>query len=95
MEPFVGSGAFLFCMLNNFPHIKKAVINDVNTDLIDTYKTIAHKPKELISILKLLESEFHSLEGNEDNKKIYYYEKRFLFNSRTESKINQSALFIF
>lgn len=95
VEPFVGSGAVLFWMLNNFPHIKKAVINDVNTDLIDTYKTIAQKPKELISILKLLESEFHSLEGNEDNKKLYYYEKRFLFNSRTESKINQSALFIF
>lgn len=50
IEPFVGSGAVLFWMLNNFPKLEKAVINDINTDLINTYKTIASKPKELISI---------------------------------------------
>ena len=32
IEPFVGSGAILFWMLNNFPKIKKAVINDINED---------------------------------------------------------------
>ena len=51
IEPFVGSGAVLFWMLNNFPKLEKAVINDINEDLINTYKTIASKPKELISIL--------------------------------------------
>lgn len=30
IEPFVGSGAVMFWMLNNFPNIKKAVINDIN-----------------------------------------------------------------
>lgn len=49
IEPFVGSGAVLFWMLNNFPKLEKAVINDINADLINTYKTIASKPKELIS----------------------------------------------
>lgn len=63
IEPFVGSGAVLFWMLNNFPKLKKAVINDVNEDLINTYKTIASKPKELISILQILQNEFHGLEG--------------------------------
>jgi DNA adenine methylase len=52
IEPFVGSGAVLFWMLNNFPKLEKAVINDINEDLINTYKTIASKPKELISILQ-------------------------------------------
>ncbi|OFX73364.1 MAG: hypothetical protein A2X12_07040 [Bacteroidetes bacterium GWE2_29_8] len=40
-EPFVGSGAILFWMLNNFPKLEKAVINDINEDLINTYKIIA------------------------------------------------------
>jgi DNA adenine methylase len=46
VEPFVGSGAVLFWMLNNFPQIEKAIINDVNTYLFKTYKVIASKPKD-------------------------------------------------
>jgi DNA adenine methylase len=95
VEPFVGSGAVLFWMLNNFPNLKKAVINDINEDLINTYKTIASRPIELISILEILQNEYHNLEGNEDNKKLYYYEKRALYNTRKEEKIGQAALFIF
>ncbi len=95
IEPFVGSGAVLFWMLNNFPNLKKAVINDINEDLINTYRTISSKPKDLILILEILQNEFHSLEGNEDNKKVYYYQKRELYNSRLEDKTMQSALFIF
>ena len=59
VEPFVGSGAILFWMLYNFPNLKKAVINDINEDLINTYRTIASRPKELISILQVLQNEFH------------------------------------
>lgn len=95
IEPFVGSGAVLFWVLNNFPNLKKAVINDINEDLINTYKTIANKPKELISILQILQDEYHNLEGNEDNKKLYYYKKRELYNSRNEEQSGQAALFIF
>ena len=95
IEPFVGSGAVLFWMLNNFPKLKKAVINDINTDLINTYKSIASKPKELISILEILQNEFHALEGIEENKKLYYYNKRELYNTRKEEQSGQAALFIF
>jgi len=95
IEPFVGSGAVLFWMLNNFPKLEKAVINDINEDLINTYKTITSNPKELISILENLQYEFHNLEGNEDNKKLYYYQKRELYNTRKEEKSGQAALFIF
>ena len=95
IEPFVGSGAVLFWMLNNFPKLEKAVINDINEDLINTYKTIASNPKELISILEILQNEFHNLEGNEENKKLYYYQKRELYNTRKEEKSGQAALFIF
>jgi DNA adenine methylase len=95
IEPFVGSGAILFWMLSNFPKIEKAIINDINEDLINTYKTIASNPKELISNLEILQNEFHSLEGNEDNKKLYYYQKRDLYNTRKTEQSGQAALFIF
>lgn len=95
IEPFVGSGAVLFWMLNNFPKLEKAVINDINEDLINTYKTIASRPTELISILEIFQNEFHSLEGSEDNKKLYYYQKRELYNTRKEEQSGQAALFIF
>jgi len=95
IEPFVGSGAVLFWMLNNFPKLEKAVINDINEDLINTYKTIASRPTELISILEIFQNEFHALEGSEDNKKLYYYQKRELYNTRKQEQSGQAALFIF
>lgn len=95
LEPFVGSGAILFWMLNNFPNMEKAVINDINADLINTYKTIASKPKELISVLEILQNEYHSLDLKEVEKKEYYYEKRELYNTRNTEKSTQAALFIF
>jgi len=95
IEPFVGSGAVLFWMLNNFQNLRKAVINDINEDLINTYKTIASKPKELISILENLQNEFHKLEGKDEQKKEYYYTKRKLYNKRIEEPCGQAALFIF
>lgn len=95
IEPFVGSGAVLFWMLNNFPNLKKAVINDINEDLINTYRTIASRPKELISILQILQNEFHGLEGKDEQKKAYYYQKRELYNTRKEEQSGQAALFIF
>lgn len=95
IEPFVGSGAVLFWMLNNFPNLQKAVINDINEDLINTYKTIASRPKELISILQILQNEFHRLEGQDELKKEYYYSKRELYNRRKEEQSGQAALFIF
>ncbi len=49
----------------------------------------------MISILQILQNEYHCLEGNEDNKKLYYYQKRELYNIRKEEQSGQAALFIF
>jgi len=95
VEPFVGSGAVLFWMLNNFPKMQKAVINDINADLINTYNIIASKPKELISILNIFQNEFHELNLEAENKKEYYYSKRELYNTRKTDLSTQAALFIF
>jgi DNA adenine methylase len=95
IEPFVGSGAVLFWMLSKFPNLEYAVINDINKDLINTYKIIATKPKELISILLDLQNEYHALDTKEEAKKAYYYQKRIVYNTRATDKTAQAALFIF
>lgn len=95
IEPFVGSGAVLFWILNNFPKVEYAIINDINKDLINTYKTIKSNPEELISILEILQGEYHALECSEEKKKEYFYQKRELFNKRQQEQSVQSALFIF
>ncbi len=95
IEPFVGGGALLFFLLNNSPNLKKVVINDINTDLVDTYKTIKNNVDELISLLEKWQEEYYSLLENTEEKKEYYYKKRTLFNRRTSDKTTQSALFIF
>src|SRR5215213_82376 len=95
VEPFAGSGAILFWMLNNFPNLKKAVINDVNADLINVYKIIVCQPKPLIEVLKEFQAQYHELESDEEEKKEYYYVKRHLYNERTEDSVTRAALFIF
>lgn len=95
VEPFIGSGAVLFWMLNSFPNLKKAVINDVNTDLINAYQTIAREPQRLISILKEFQIEFYALQADEAAKKTYYYAKRDYYNARNSDNATHAALFIF
>jgi len=95
IEPFVGSGAVLFWMLERFPAMEKAVILDVNQDLINVWKVIAEAPGEIIAMLQDIQDEFHALETDPEKKKDYYYQKRALYNSRASSNIFQAALFIF
>lgn len=95
IEPFIGSGAVLFWVLNNYPNLKKAIINDLNLDLINCYKTIKTDVKNLISILEQWQSEYYVFVNNKEAKKEYFYDKRDSFNQKTSNEIIQTALFIF
>ncbi len=95
IEPFVGSGAVLFWILNSFSKMKKAIINDINEDLINVYRIIASAPKELISVLTILQREYHELDDDQEEKRLYYNKKRELYNARISNQIDQAALFIF
>ncbi len=95
IEPFVGSGAILFWMLDRFPNLENAVINDVNTDLTNCYISIKQDVDNIIEILFNLQNEYFLLEDKEEEKKEYYYKKRTLFNTRNSDQTTQSALFIF
>jgi DNA adenine methylase len=95
IEPFVGSGAVLFWMLDKFPNLENAVINDINTDLTNCYLTIQNDVENLITILSEWEFDYHNLSEYQEEKKEYYYAKRTQFNQRNSEQTIQSALFIF
>lgn len=40
IEPFVGGGAVMFHLLQKYPNISRAIINDINPHLIHTYQVI-------------------------------------------------------
>lgn len=93
-EPFLGSGAVLFWVLNTFPNIKSITVNDLNEDLINTYKIVKSDVESLIQQLQVFQTEYHSL-IDLDAKKTFFYNKRALFNSRSCSSTEQAALLIF
>ncbi|MBE0471791.1 MAG: DNA adenine methylase [Methyloprofundus sp.] len=95
VEPFVGSGAVLFWVLNSFPNLRNVVINDINQDLVGAYKVIKNNVHDLILILKKYEYEYHLFTEITEEKKQYYYNKRHEFNSRDSDRITQAALLIF
>lgn len=94
IEPFVGGGALLFYMLQHFPNIKRAVINDVNTYLITAYQVIKSTPDDLIERLADLEEQYFSL-VEEVEKKKFYLQVRDIFNNDKLDDIDRSKYLIF
>lgn len=94
IEPFVGGGAMLFYMLVHFSNIRRAVINDVNADLMYCYQLIKNSPEMLIEQLKRIEKEYLKLKTMEE-KSIYYYRMRDKYNGAIPKIDERAACFIF
>ena len=93
VEPFVGGGAVMFWILQEYPNIERAVINDINQELICTYRVIQVNVEELIAELAHIQDEYIPL-GSED-RKAYFMEKRARFNTKKTTPVETAALFIF
>lgn len=93
VEPFVGGGAVLFWILQEYPNITKAVINDINAELICTYRVIKYEVENLIIELNRLQTEYLPLD--EVGRKEYFLAQRERFNKRGTSNVETAALFIF
>lgn len=74
VEPFVGGGALLF---ETQP--KKAIVNDLNHELINLYKVIKDNPNELLLLL-----EEHELNNSEE----YFYQIRALDRSESYDQMS-------
>lgn len=94
IEPFVGGGAMLFYMLTHYPNIKRAIIADVNQDLINCYQYIKNDPTGLISLLRDIENRYYQL-SSIDEKSAFYYRMRESYNNDELNPLERSACFIF
>lgn len=94
IEPFVGGGAMLFYMLQRYQNITRAIINDVNQDLIMCYRTVRDCPNELIESLFDIENAYLSLQTEEDRKK-YFLSIRNRYNEKNLDQIENTTIFFF
>ena len=96
-EPFVGGGAVLFDILDKYTP-KEVLINDINSELINTYIQIRDNVKELIVILNRYQKKYNDI--SEELRQEIYTKKRQEFNKMIVECDNneltkKAALFIF
>ena len=96
IEPFVGGGAVLIDILQNYK-VKEVYAFDINLELINSYNVIKNNIDELIANLKLLEREYLCME--KENRKEYFYQIRKKYNSyklaKDEMSVQKAVEFIF
>ena len=94
IEPFVGGGAMLFYMLQHFGNIRKAVINDVNEDLILAYRIIKDDVEALIANLERMEKDYLFIPDQDGRSKVFY-EIRDRYNQHEGDDIERASQLIF
>ena len=94
IEPFVGGGAMLFYMLQHYPNINHAIINDINPDLTTCYRTVRDNPKELIASLQDIENTYFSL-NTEEARKEFFIVVRNRYNEKNLDPIENTTKFFF
>ena len=94
IEPFIGGGAMLFFMLQNYPNIERAIINDLNPNLIKAYNTIKESPESLINALNTIQKEYLNI-TEEEKRKEFYLNARKHFNNGNLSNVESTMYLIF
>lgn len=84
----------LFFMLQKYPNIKRAIVNDINDHLIKTYTVIRDKPFLLIETLNELQSTFKAF-ADYDRQKAFYLDVRNRFNQALLTDVEEAAYMIF
>jgi DNA adenine methylase len=94
IEPFVGGGAMLFYMLQQYPNIRHAVINDVNPDLTTCYRTVRDMPEELIASVMEMQDDYNALQS-EVARKDFYLAVRDRYNEKNLDPLENTTKFFF
>lgn len=84
----------LFFMLQKYPNIKRAIINDINPHLVTTYRIIRDEPFALIDFLNNLQTEYRDIKEYEEQKS-FYLAIRNRFNNDTLTQVEEASYMIF
>jgi len=93
-EPFFGGGAMFVHVMNTYKP-KNVVINDINHDVMNIYRSIRNDYDEFIGRVDSLESQYIPL--NKDDRKKFYFDVRHLhaWNYQEWSKPFEAATLYF
>lgn len=94
IEPFVGGGAMLFYMLQRYPNIRHAVINDINQDLTTCYENVRDNPEQLIASLRDIEDAYLTLQ-TEEGRKDFFMAVRDRYNEKNLAPVENTTMFFF
>jgi len=101
IEPFVGGGAVFFELIKYY-EFENIILNDINKELINSYKVVKNEVEKVIKRLKKMEAEYLPLDM--DARKEIYYNRRDNFNKEKKEidfsefnieHIEHAAKFIF
>lgn len=81
-EPFVGSGALFFKVLQSFA-VRECLLADINPELILVYKTIQKDVDRLIACLGEIETRY--LDLDHDQRQDFYYQIRAKYNQQRDT----------
>ena len=97
IEPFVGGGAMLFHMLENYPNINRVIINDINPALINCYRSIRDNHIALINELKIIHEAYYKINTLEGRRNLYYSLREEYNQMPVEERntIRSASLFLF
>lgn len=74
-EPFIGGGALFFALMADPERRpRRAVLNDLNLDLVTTYEAVRDEPEALIAALAPLAARY--LDADAETREAAYYEVR-------------------
>lgn len=85
-EPFVGGGSVLMYIKDRY-NPRECYINDIDTSLINIYKTIRDKPKELMVLLSTLDMD--------KSKEEFFRQVERYNNDTTEDVVDRCATYIY
>ena len=84
----------LFYMLQQYPKIRRAVINDVNSDLTTCYRTVRDMPEQLITSLMEIQNAYNELES-EEGRKEFFLAVRDRYNEKNLEPLENTTKFFF
>ncbi len=92
-EPFLGGGALFFALREDPERApKRAVLNDLNHELITTYEVVRDAPDRLIRRLRRLEGEY--LAADDATREALYYEMRERHRLRKPVEVAARLIFL-
>lgn len=91
IEPFVGGGAVMFDIVPKLKNVKKVIINDLNSKLINVYRNIKENHELLITKLIELETEYQNY--NKKGKEEMFYLIREKFNEHKKIYTDKAPVF--